>query len=232
MAHINKETLKYAYEGIDEMAQNTPGGQAGLQFWFGLVGTLYQTVFLNASSAVNNLLGVVPAANRFSKLQDGLLTMGNPYGVASYLSYASNASLGAGLYALTDKWELSNLDYSFGEGTVARGQTSEFGAGALDNPGKFNINKGKSLQTASLTTTTAHLTVAKSDNWSLPESEDDPKVEFGANNMDDMSFQDRRYAKDQELEAIQRQKENAKENHGAMSVIDDKDEIEDDGSET
>lgn len=219
-AQLVRAANQLAYFGVDELAQVTPGGQAGLQFWFGAAHQLYE-IGLNTALAINpNLVG----DGRFAALADNMAQMGNPFGVASYMGYAVNASAGAGLRAATGQWDLSNLKYTSDRGLVARGQSSEFGAGALQDSAVFSTNK---LDTTTITT--AGLT--EQQGWESPVSSAGAAVVPGSNSLGDQDFEDKKTAADEEQEAIKVQEDSSQENIGAMNVVDDVNEIEDDGSD-
>lgn len=211
---------KLAYYGVDQLAAVTPGGQAGLQFWFGAAHQIYE-IGLNAALAINPNIG---NGNRWSALADNMVQMGNPFGVASYMGYAVNATAGAGLRAATNQWDLSNMKYTSDQGLVARGQVSDFGAGGQQDAGVFNTDRED-------TTTINTAGLSEESGWESPSSSSGSATAAGSNYLGEKDFEDQKIAAEQEQEAIKAQEDSAQENLGAVNVVEDPNEVEDDGSD-
>jgi hypothetical protein len=234
LAHMSKLALKYAYAGVDELAKITPGGAAGLTFWFGFVGHLYQQVAINAVQA----LGGRTQENKWVNLLDNIATMGNPFGVASYLGYAANAAIGTALRSATGNLELSNLEYDINLGLVSKKQSPNLGAKisyrqdpaqAAQSIGYYNslISQQQAQQNNTFGNTS--FSSVSGSSAEVGQFEEDPGVSQDVLQLDSQSASNTSDAKQQEIEAVEAQNNNQEVNHGGAVVLDFPADVEDDG---
>jgi hypothetical protein len=213
------------YQGVDDQIATTPGGQAGLTFWFGLVGHLYEVVGINAVRALGLRQG---PGNRWTKIMDQMVQLGNPYALASYMGYAANVASAAVLHGISGRYELANLRNDVSYGLVANRQNSSdetsFGQilyrrNTIDSPESNTIRANRSLLDSSRST------AGETSGYDDVSGQADPFTNFGSGLEDDSSDSDA------ELDALDQQRRESRENHGAMSPLEDSDEINEDGSE-
>lgn len=231
LSFMNRKALQYAYQGVDRLAAKTPGGTRGLNFYYGLIGHLYQIVATNALGMARTQ---VSPNNRWVNLLDNVAQLGNPYALASYMGYAGVAASSVGLYSLTDKFELANLDYDTNYGLVAKGQGQGINNAfsrrqpfeSFQNPDLVNIDNTMSIDPKSVSAARPLL-----DGWDTPDSVFDPVVAPDARDSSDTDFVAKQKLDADAREALDIQTSEQGINHGAMSVIIDPREVEDDGSE-
>ena len=231
LSFMNRKALQYAYQGVDRLATKTPGGTRGLNFYYGLIGHLYQIVATNALGMARTQ---VSPNNRWVNLLDNVAQLGNPYALASYMGYAGVAASSVGLYSLTDKFELANLDYDTNYGLVAKGQGQGINNAfsrrqpfeSFQNPDLVNIDNTMSIDPKSVSAARPLL-----DGWDTPDSVFDPVVAPDARDSSDTDFVAKQKLDADAREALDIQTSEQGINHGAMSVIIDPREVEDDGSE-
>ena len=121
-----RQTLNtLAYQGVEEAAKNTKGGLRTLNYWFGLVGHLYTVVAVNGIRALGGR--GAESESRWVDMLDLLPQLGSPYALASYLGYTADFLVGGALYSLTDKFELSNQEFSFSNGLSRKTQDPKYG---------------------------------------------------------------------------------------------------------
>lgn len=232
LSFMNRTALQYAYQGVERIGAKTPGGVLGLNFYYGLIGHLYQSIAINAMRVPRTEL---PLNHKWTGLVDNIAQLGNPYALASYMGYASVAAASVGIYGQTDKFALANMDYDVGFGLVAKGQGAGYGA-ALSrriptanafNPDALTLSRDVPLKRGS----SSSLSVADI-SWNVPESVPDPGVLTSATDPSSKDFNARLSASQAESEAVDAQRADLTVNHGSINVIQDPKEVEDDGSET
>ena len=229
MAHQRRIQNQLAYQGVEEMAAQTPGGTLTLNFWMGFIGNLYKTAFVNGLRVLG--LRDEPFDNKWSNLVDHAAQLANPYALASYMGYTASFMTAGALYRGTDKYSLSNMDHDFNMGLVARGQSESFGqqisfrneATAVQSVGSHTRN----LVPAGGISVTS---VSDSSGFERPVGELDPSLSTGANSLEDSRTADNSSREILERAAVDRQEEERQVNHGAISVVEDADEVADDGS--
>lgn len=241
LTHLNKVALQYAYKGVEELGKVTPGGVAGLTFWFGLNAHLYQSVALGAINP-NTLssIGVSTPEGRWADLIDNLSTIGGPYGAASYLGYASNAALTQGLREANGSLELSNLEYDVNLGLVSKKQSPTLGAKisyqddaaqAAVSTGYYNtlLSQTQQQQNSQFNNTSFGSTTGTSAVQG--QFEEDPVIFGNPAQIDAQSAASAKTASQDELDAVEMQNKNLELRHGGAVVIDSPSDIEDDGAE-
>ena len=240
LTYLNKQALKASYMGMTELAKRTPGGQPGLTFWFGLVGQLYQQI---GSAALDVLAttGLSSSTAKWGGLLERIFTVGNPYGVASYMGYAATAALGAGLRQASGELEVNGLTYDSRFGLVAKRQDPSFGAQiSYRKDPEFNYESESNYRSI----LSARELTDKSDfpktsygstgaNQPIPgQFEEDQQVSAtGSSQLDGLNRYLGKKSSEQELAAVTAQARKRQVNHGALTVVDSKGDIEDDGVE-
>jgi hypothetical protein len=159
---------------------------------------------------------------------DQMVQLGNPYALASYMGYAANVASAAVLHGISGRYELANLRNDVSYGLVANRQNSSdetsFGQilyrrNTIDSPESNTIRANRSLLDSSRST------AGETSGYDDVSGQADPFTNFGSGLEDDSSDSDA------ELDALDQQRRESRENHGAMSPLEDSDEINEDGSE-
>jgi hypothetical protein len=229
---ITQEANTLAYVGVDKLAESTPGGHIGLNFFFGALGALYQIVGINALSLVG-LRSDQPTL--WSNMLDNIAQVGDPNRHASYMGYTASSLVGSFLYSQTDRYELSGQHWNDDYGFVTNTQNEAIGATVFrrDNifdEGSPGIITGEDLvplqasSTGSVQTTTL-------DGFTSPTGEADPSVSSESDSLSSVTFTDSRQSERDELDAVDVQNEERQANHGVIDRIDDPEELAEDGSE-
>ena len=236
LTHLNKIALRYAYKGVETLGKNVPGGVAGLTFWFGLTAHLYQKVAINATQA----LGGRTEENRWADLIDTLSTVGNPYSVATYLGYASNAALSAGLREANGSLELSNLEYDINLGLVSKRQSPSLGAKisyrndplqAAESESYYNSLLSDSQKSTDATVGRSSFNSTTGLSAAAGQFENDPKLPGFTRQIDAQVAGDAAASQQSELKAVEVQNKNLSLKHGGAVVLESDADVEDDGSD-
>ena len=236
LTHLNKVALRYAYQGVTELGKVTPGGVQGLTFWFGLTAHLYQQVAINAVQS----LGGRTEENRWADLIDNMSTIGSPFGVASYLGYATNAALGTALRSATGSLELSNLEYDVNLGLVSKKQSPSLGAKisfrqdpaqAAQSTGYYNSLLSQSQQQQDNNFSNTSFGAVSGTSAAQGQFETDPVLPGNTEQVDAQTAFDTKVSTEEEIKAIDAQSKNSELRHGGAVVIDSAADIEDDGAE-
>ena len=221
---------------MDELAKITPGGAAGLTFWFGFVGHLYQQMAVNAVQG----LRTSQQRNRWVELVDVMATAGNPFAVASYLGYASKAALTTTLRTGTKSLELSNLRYDPQLGLVSKKQHPSYGAqiSYKDDPTSIGESAAyyNSLQSdEDIGRNSAYPGMSfdsvGDETAEAGQFEKDPTVSTDSLQVDEFSATEQQAVQNEEQRAVQVQNDELDSNHGGAVVLDSPSDIEDDGVE-
>ena len=229
MAHQRRILNQLAFQGVDEMAANTSGGTLTLNFWMGFIGNLYKSAFVNGLRVLG--LRDEPFNNKWVDLVDHVAQLANPYALASYMGYTATTAMQNVLYSGTDKYSLSNVRQDFALGLVARGQDDAFGqrisyrneATAVQEVGTHTQNL---LPPGGISVTAA----SDSTGFEQPVGETDPSVNTTAQTLLEGNRDQGESREVLEREAVERQESERQVNHGAISIVEDEEEVEDDGS--
>jgi hypothetical protein len=232
MAHSRSMANQAAYKGVTDMAEDTSGGIGALNFWFGLVAQIYQVVFINGLNMLSSARETQP--NRFMDLIDYTMTLGNPYAVAQTMGYTATSVLGNVLDDITGKHAGSNMVFDGNRGLVAKGQDSSYGeilsyrnkpSYAQGQDGASNVPSAPFASTQPVS-----FVLSQAAGYDAPQGESGSATAADARGVTDLLPERTAERELVEREALERQEDQREVNHGAMNVVEDPTEVDDDGS--
>ena len=189
-------------------------------FWYGLIGQMYESSFAT-TSAVASLLPFGTVSSKLLALSNNLTSLGNPYGVASAMAYATTAPLSLALLSATGRWEESNMRVdAYGNLTAKKGPLTDFGRSA---------GKGHTLALTSKALTSTSTTAGTATD--IPSYSNDVGVTPQASTLYGAAQNTKASSADDEQAVLIAQKSAAKVRYGVISVVDSEADINEDGSE-
>jgi len=230
LAAQRAEINRLAYQGVEALAANTRGGVQGLNYWFGLVGHMYRVVAINAVRMVGGRTDA--SQNRWLGLIDTVSQLGNPYALASYMGYLADVAQTSALAGTTDKYSLNNLENTFGQGLVARGQSSNFGTAVDNRNTAVSVQDSAALSSVPSLSSNflSRVNSVERPGYEPPVGLNGSETDAQAQTLNQLNVATAVDREQQERNAVELQQRRSQRNHGALFVLDSELELNEDGN--